>query len=60
MGLCQHDQRGDLMLQKRLGGLEELYDAFIGLFIIFHHRDHTCTIRFRFRCISIVLVIWEY
>jgi hypothetical protein len=40
MGLCQLNQRGNLMLLVRLGGLEELYDAFRGLLTIFHHWDH--------------------
>jgi hypothetical protein len=35
MGLCHLDQRGDLMLPVRSNGLEELYDCFIGPFIIF-------------------------
>jgi hypothetical protein len=41
MGLCQPDQRGNLRLTVSSGGLEELYDAFIGPLIIFHHRDHS-------------------
>jgi hypothetical protein len=60
MGLCQHDQRGNWMLPVSSGGLEELFDAFRGPLIIFHHRDHSCAVRFRFRCISTILVIWEY
>jgi hypothetical protein len=40
MGLCQPDQRGNLRLTVRSRILEELYDAFIVLLIIFHHRDH--------------------
>jgi hypothetical protein len=59
MGLCQPDQKGNLMLLVSSGGLEELYDAFIGPFIIFHHQDHSCAVRFRLCCISTVLVIWE-
>jgi hypothetical protein len=60
MGLCQPDQRSDLRLTMNLGGLEELFDALRGPLIVFNHRDHSCTVRFRFRCISTVLVIWEY
>jgi hypothetical protein len=40
-GLCQHDRSGDLMLPVSSEGLEELYDSRPGLFIIFHHRDHS-------------------
>ena len=46
--LCHPDQRGNLMLTVSSDSLEELYDAQLGLFIIFHHRDHPYTIRFRF------------
>jgi hypothetical protein len=60
MGLCQPQQRGNLMLTVSSGGLEELYDVFIGPLTIFHHLDHSCALIFRFRCISIVPVIWEY
>jgi hypothetical protein len=38
MGLCQPDQRGNLRLTVSSGGLEELYDAFRGPLIIFHHQ----------------------
>jgi hypothetical protein len=48
MGLCQLDQRANLMLLMSPDGLEELYDAFRGPFIIFHHRDHSCAVKFRF------------
>jgi hypothetical protein len=46
MSLCQLDQRSDLMSPTRSRGLKELYDAFRGLFIIFYHQDHTCTVKF--------------
>jgi len=46
IGLCQLDQRGDLMLSASSGGLEELYDAFRGPLIIFYHQDHSCAVRF--------------
>jgi hypothetical protein len=41
MGLCQPDQRGNLRLTVSSGSLEELYDAFRGPLIIFHHQDHS-------------------
>jgi hypothetical protein len=37
-GLGQHDQRGSLTLPMNLEGLDGLYDAQLGSFIIFHHR----------------------
>jgi len=37
-GLCQPDQRGKLLLPV---SLEELYDAFKGPLIIFHHQEFT-------------------
>jgi hypothetical protein len=46
MGLCQLDQRGDLILPASSRGLEELYDAFRGPLIIFYHQDHTGAVRF--------------
>jgi hypothetical protein len=46
MGLCQPNQRGSWMLLVSSGGLDELYNAFRGLLIIFYHRDHLCVVRF--------------
>jgi len=60
MGLYQHYQRGNWMLPVISRGLEDLFYSFRGPLIIFHHRDHSCAIIFRFHFISIVLVIWEY
>jgi hypothetical protein len=60
MGLCQFDQRGNLRLTVGSYCLEELYDAFRGSFIIFHHRDHSYVVRILFCCISTIPVIWEY
>jgi hypothetical protein len=44
-GLCQPGQRGEVMLPVSSEGLEELYGAQPIPFIIFHHRDHFCTVR---------------
>jgi hypothetical protein len=46
MGLCQPNQRGNWMLPVSSRGLDELYDAFRGLFIIFHYQDNSCAVRF--------------
>jgi hypothetical protein len=56
MGLCQPDHRGNWRLTVILGGLEELYDSFRGLLIIFHHQDHSCAENFRFQSISTIPV----
>ena len=55
-GLCQPDHRGKLLLPV---SLEELYDAFKGLLIIFNQWDHSCAVEFQFHCILTIPVIWE-